>query len=66
MEFEVNGRMPGVIFSHGKYWKELGRFMLRNLKDFGFGKSSMEDMLQDEAVKLCSCLSKSVGKYETV
>ena len=31
---------------------------MRNLKDFGFGKASMESMIQDEMVKLCSKLSK--------
>ena len=61
MEWDVNGRMPGVIFSHGNYWKELRRFMLRNLRDFGFGKSSMEHLFQDEVSKLCSNLTKSAG-----
>ena len=50
--------MPGVIFSHGNYWKELRRFLLRNLRDFGFGKTSMEDMFHDEVSKLRASLSK--------
>jgi hypothetical protein len=32
--------------------------MLRNLRDFGFGKSSMEEVLLDEASKLCQLLEK--------
>ncbi len=35
--------------------------MLRNLRDFGFGKSSMEDLFQEEAEKLCNVLSKTAG-----
>ena len=52
MSRSVNGGVPGVIFSHGNYWKELRRFMLRNLRDFGFGKTSMEDLFHDEVEKL--------------
>ena len=32
--------------------------MLRNLRDFGFGKASMESMIQDEVAKLCTKLSE--------
>ncbi len=51
----------GVVGTHGQYWKELRRFMLRNLRDFGFGKSSMGDLFQEEAEKLCNALSKTAG-----
>jgi hypothetical protein len=58
MNRDSNGGVPGVIFSHGGYWRELRRFLLRNLRDFGFGKTSMEDLFQDEVAKLCQYLSK--------
>jgi hypothetical protein len=38
----------GVINSLGKKWKEQRRFMMSALRDFGFGKSSMEDMVNEE------------------
>jgi len=44
--------------SKGKYWKEQRRFLLKNLKDFGFGRASMESLIQDEMTKLCSKLSQ--------
>jgi len=52
----------GVSFSHGPYWQELRRFMLRNLRDFGFGKTSMEHLFVEEVSKLCLLLSKEVNQ----
>ena len=65
MNWDVNGGMPGIIFTHGKYWKELRRFMLRHLRDFGFGKTSMEELFLVEVGKLCKLLEKSEGKSFT-
>ena len=56
------GRNPGVLLSQGQDWSEQRRFLLRNLRDFGFGKSEMEDTLLDEVEKLCKEYSKYVGK----
>jgi methyl farnesoate epoxidase/farnesoate epoxidase len=58
MNRDLNGGVPGVVFSHGGYWIELRRFLLRNLRDFGFGKTSMEALFQEEVAKLCQHLSK--------
>jgi hypothetical protein len=38
----------GVVFNHGKKWQEQRRFMLTTLRDFGFGKSDMEGMINEE------------------
>jgi len=56
---ENEGQVPGVIFTGGKYWREQRRFLLKNLRDFGFGKSSMEAIFHDEASKLCKLLSEN-------
>jgi hypothetical protein len=58
LDEENKGLSPGVIMSKGKYWKEQRRFLLKNLKDFGFGRASMESLIQDEMTKLCSKLSQ--------
>ena len=47
MDADNEGRPPGVLFSGGPYWKELRRFMLRNLRDFGFGKASEQGRYDD-------------------
>ena len=60
---EINkGRQPGVIGGNGKYWREQRRFLLRNLRDFGFGKSSMEDSIQVEVQKLCVYLETKINE----
>jgi len=43
-----------VIGTGGQSWREQRRFLLKNLKDFGFGRASMESLIQDEMAKLCS------------
>ena len=61
MDKENLASVPGIMFSRGHAWNDQRRFALRVLKDFGFGKSSMEDTLLDEVDKLNEELQKSVG-----
>jgi cytochrome P450 len=53
--------VPGIIFTRGKAWTDQRRFTLKVLKDFGFGKSSMEDTLVEEVDKFCKQIKKSIG-----
>ncbi len=38
----------GVIFNTGMQWQEQRHFMLSTLKDFGFGRSSIEQIIAEE------------------
>ena len=42
----------GILFSEGHNWNEMRRFTLRNLRDFGMGKTSLEGLVQSEITEL--------------
>lgn len=46
----INEKVRGIFFTHGWKWKEQRRFVLRNLRDWGFGCRSgkLEMELRDE------------------
>nr|AKH03511.1 cytochrome P450 3075A5 [Paracyclopina nana] len=53
---------PGIILSNGRYWSEQRRFMLKTLREFGFGKSSMEAGIQEDVKMLIDHLALRAGK----
>ncbi|KAJ6641655.1 Cytochrome P450 2C21 [Pseudolycoriella hygida] len=64
MDRNMNRNM-GVIFSSGKIWRDLRRFTLRNLRDFGFSKTNlMENAQQDELQYFKDFVKEKLKKSE--
>ncbi|KAM9239402.1 cytochrome P450 2J2 [Leptosomus discolor] len=56
---EVFSKM-GLVSSNGHLWKQQRRFTLTTLRNFGLGKRSLEERIQEE----CQCLVDVIGEEQ--
>ena len=62
MKINWNFFFKGVLMTEGELWRDQRRFSLRHLKDLGFGKSSMEDVMLDEIDQVLTALNVILKK----
>ncbi|NWU91937.1 CP2CL protein, partial [Upupa epops] len=69
-EFAARGRMPigdrankglGIIFSNNVEWLQVRRFALTTLRNFGMGKRSIEERIQDESEHFMEEINNTKG-----
>lgn len=46
------GQRRGVLITDGDLWKEQRRFLIKHLKEFGFGRRGMGEIVQNEATHM--------------
>nr|XP_046270090.1 cytochrome P450 2K1-like [Scatophagus argus] len=52
----------GILFANGESWKEMRRFALTTLRDFGMGKRMAEEKILDECHHLIQMFEEHKGK----
>ncbi|XP_056117727.1 cytochrome P450 2K1-like [Rhinichthys klamathensis goyatoka] len=60
--FTMTHNEHGVLFSNGENWREMRRFALSNLRDFGMGKRGSEEKIIEEIQYLKGEFDKFEGK----
>ncbi|XP_013390373.1 cytochrome P450 2G1-like [Lingula anatina] len=58
----VGPKGAGVIFSNGQKWRDLRRFTLTSLRDFGMGKKTLQESIQHESRLLVQDFEKFGGE----
>ena len=54
--------LQGIITADGPEWTSQRRFALKHLKDFGFGRSGLEGVIQGEVEDLVTLLAGHTGR----
>jgi len=48
----------GVLLTDEEFWQEQRRFVVRHLKEFGFGRRTMADLVEEEAGQMVQAIQR--------
>lgn len=54
--------VSGLLLTDEEFWVEQRRFVLRHLREFGFGKRTMAELVQEEAVQLVEVFKEKIAR----
>nr|XP_003702355.1 PREDICTED: probable cytochrome P450 305a1 isoform X3 [Megachile rotundata] len=57
-KFRTGGTRQGLLFTDTNVWHSQRRFILKTLKEFGFGRQTMEHVLQEDAIMLTNIVTE--------
>ncbi|XP_072561261.1 cytochrome P450 2K1-like isoform X2 [Paramormyrops kingsleyae] len=60
--FKDFSKEHGIVFANGNSWKEMRRFALSTLRDFGMGKRGIEDKIIEEIHYMTEVFADFTGK----
>ena len=60
-KFSIAGGSYGIIDTDGALWREQRRFSLHVLRDFGVGRSLMEERVMEEVRDMCTRMCTDLG-----
>ncbi|XP_066260032.1 probable cytochrome P450 303a1 [Euwallacea similis] len=55
----------GIILTDREFWQEQKKFVLRHLKEFGYGTGNMSELIQGETLHLLKYIDKSIGEKDS-
>ncbi|XP_050392980.2 cytochrome P450 2B19 isoform X1 [Patella vulgata] len=59
---DLLSKRKGIVFSSGQLWKEQRKFALETLREFGFGRTVLEDKILEEIGYYVEVIGKHNGK----
>ncbi|CAH2007037.1 unnamed protein product [Acanthoscelides obtectus] len=60
------GKRLGIVMTDGDFWSEQRRFLVRHLREFGFGTNNMSTLLEEESQELVKYLLNETNGGEGV